>query len=361
MSTDGLSNLNTVDKAHYKKPGVFFKIAYQAFERAEEVASGSVKLFYTIGGYNVCLRFAGSSLIPIITPALEHLTTLPCKSPALTICLWDSSSTGTIMPSLPWSKDDYNARGEVRCYNDSLNYASFNLGAGTLNMLNTEMNLALYWVRDSHHIPIYERGSPLLKILHWWMSDHGRQLIHAGAVGTAHGGVLLAGKGGSGKSNTALSCLNSRLLYLSDDYCLLSAEPVPYAFSIYNSGKLDIASMQRHPYLISAIHDSSSHDSEKALFFFHRHCPENITTGFPIRAIVLPKITGGEEPRFSMTSPMTALRALAPSTIFQLPGAESKALNIIADVVKKVPCYTLDVGPDLSKVPNIILDLLSSR
>jgi len=358
MRTDGLCNLNAVDKAHYKKPGVFLKIAYQAFERAEEVANGPVELFYTIGGYNIRLRFAGSSLVPIITPALEHLTRSPFKSPALTICLWDSVSTGTTMPSSPWSQDDYDARGEVCCYNDGVNYASFNLAAGALNMLNTEMNLALYWVRDSRHIPYYESGSPLLRILHWWMSKHGRQVIHAGAVGTAHGGVLLAGRGGSGKSNTALSCLNSKLLYLSDDYCLLSAEPVPYAYSIYNSGKVDPASLQRHPYLVSAIHNSGSLDSEKALFYLHRHYPDNIGTGFPIRAIVLPKITRVEEPRISKTSPMTALRALAPSTIFQLPSAGPKAFNVIAEVVKKVPCYTLEIGPDLSRVPDIILDLL---
>ena len=41
------------------------------------------------------------------------------------------------------------------------------------------------------------------------MSDRNLQYVHAGAVGNKNGGILLVGKGGSGKSSTALACLKS--------------------------------------------------------------------------------------------------------------------------------------------------------
>ena len=99
----------------------------------------------------------------------------------------------------------------------------------TLLMLNLLTHEAIYWVNDSDLIPHFECGAPLIPILHLWMSYMGSQLLHAAAVGLPNKGVLIVGKGGSGKSNTALSCLNSKLYYAADDYCILSFNPEPVA------------------------------------------------------------------------------------------------------------------------------------
>ena len=64
----------------------FFHLVYEGFQRAAQVA-GAIDYFYTIGGYTLCLRFAGLGLIPQITPALSHLATAPTANPDLTICL----------------------------------------------------------------------------------------------------------------------------------------------------------------------------------------------------------------------------------------------------------------------------------
>ena len=41
-------------------------------------------------------------------------------------------------------------------------------------------------------------------LFHWIMEDRGRALVHAAAVGRSDGGLLIVGRGGSGKSTTAL-------------------------------------------------------------------------------------------------------------------------------------------------------------
>jgi hypothetical protein len=332
-------------------PIAFFRAAYQAFQRAEQAVRGPVDRFYRIGGYPIRLRFAGPALIPFITPALEHLAAKPNPAPALTICLWDSALTRTKMPPCPWATDDYIARGEVCGYNDEHIHTAFYLGSG--------LNEALFWIRDAGLTPYYETSAPLRAILHWWMRDHERQFVHAAAVGTPKGGVLLAGKGGSGKSTTALTCLSSGLLYAGDDYVLLSRQPTPFVYSLYSVAKLDAGDMQKLPHLLPAAGNFERLDMEKALLFLHDHYPDRITMGFPVQAILLPRITGFSETKLKKASPAASLAALAPSTIFQLPGAGREVFQNLADFVKRVQGYILELGTDLTRIPEVVLSLLS--
>jgi hypothetical protein len=360
MITAQLNEPGPSVKAKETRPAAFFEQVYHAFQQAERLAGGPVDRFYTIGGYTVRLRFAGPALVPFITPALEHLATESGSTPALTVCLWDSASTHTGMPPPPWSADDYIARGQVRGYNNDHIHTVFHLGSGVFSMLDVRLNLALYWVHDAHQLPYYESAAPLRAILHWWMRDHGRQLVHGGAVGTSIGGVLLAGKGGSGKSTTTLACLGSKLAYVSDDYCLLATDSTPYAYSLYNSAKLDAEGVQRFPHLALAISNADRLDVEKALLFLNEFPPVRVVSGFPIRAILLPRITGLSETRLREGSYAASLRALAASTIFQLPSAGRKDFETMAKFVKQVPCYILELGRDIATIPHVILDLLSA-
>jgi hypothetical protein len=341
------------------EPAAFFETVYQAFQQAAQVVGGSLDRFYSIDGHTIRLRFAGPALVPRITPALEHLATGPRSTPAFTVCLWDSASTGTNIPRPPWSGYVYTPRGDVCGYTNDRVYTAYHVGADVLNLLDTSRDLAIYCTRDARRLPSYETGAPLRTILHWWLRPYGRQFVHGGAVGTANGGVLLAGKGGSGKSTTALACLHSELVYVSDDYCLLAIDPVPYAYSIYSSAKLSPENIYRVPYLRSAISNADRLDTQKALFFLQQHYPEKLVTGFPIRAILLPQITGRLETTLTPASSMASLSALLLSTMRQLPGADKATLGIIEQFIEQVPSYHLELGTDLTQIPEVILGLLS--
>ena len=345
--------------AERTSPVAFFETVYRAFQQAEEVVGDPIDRFYAIGACTIRLRFAGSALIPFITPAFEHLAVQPVPAPALTICLWDSVSTRTKMPPPPWSSDAYIARGEVCGYSDEHIQTVFNLGSGILNMFDATRNVALFWIRDAKSVPYYETGHPMREILHWFMRNHERQFVHAAAVGTSKGGVLLAGKGGSGKSTTALACLSSDLMYAGDDYVLLGGKPAPYVYSLYNSAKLDADFIQKLPHLVPKVSNFDRLNTEKALIFLRDHYPDKVTTGFPIRAILVPRITGLPETRLTKSSPAAGLRALAPSTIFQLPGARNDDFQNLIGIVKQVPSYDLELGTDLDRIPSVISDLLS--
>jgi len=340
-------------------PAAFFETAHYAYWQAEEEAGGAVDRFYSVGGLVLRLRFAGQALVPLITPALEHLAVEPTEAAAFTVHLWDSVSSGTTMPAPPWSLEDYGARGEVRGYNDERFHTVFHLGSCTLKMLDARRNVGLFWIRDARDVPFYESSAPLQAILHRWMSIKGHQLLHAAAVGTATGGVLLAGRGGSGKTSTALTCVSSELLYAGDDYVLLSDESVPFVYSLYNSAKLDPENLHRFPHLTAAVVNSERLDAEKAVIFLHQHWPDKVSTGFPVRAIAAVRIAGAPSTKISAAPSATALKALAPSTVLQLSGGGRRDLRQIARLVKRVPCYALDLGTDPGEIAKTISTLLS--
>ena len=78
-----------------------------------------------------------------------------------------------------------------------------------------------------------------------------------------------------------------------------------------------------------------------------------------VRAILLPRVTGLPDTRFKRVSVAMALAALAPSTIFQLPRAGNEALKFLAGFARNLPCYSLEVGTNLSTIPPVIEGILA--
>jgi hypothetical protein len=341
------------------RPVEYFQSVYELFDRAARAVGGFVEHNYSIAGYTIRLRFAGLALVPSITQALDHLRIDRESEPALTICIWDSFSTGQKMLPPPWGTDDFLARGVIQGYNDERVYTAFQYGSSAVNLLDAERSLGIFWVPAGHDLAYWEKGAPLRTILHWWFSNHHRQLVHAAAVGNGLGGVLIGGKGGSGKSTTALACLGSPLLYAGDDYALVALDPAPTVYSLYNSAKLDGDHLRRFPSLVSKVNNADRLEDEKALLFVHQHYRSSVTTQFEVRAILLPRVTGNHETRLRKTSTAQALASLAPSTIFQLPRAGNETFKFLAAFVRQVPCYNLDLGRDISRIPTVIEELLS--
>jgi hypothetical protein len=52
------------------------------------------------------------------------------------------------------------------------------------------------------------------------------------------------------------------------------------------------------------------------------------------------------------------LAALAPSTIFQLYPPKANALAEMAALVRAVPCYSLELGSDIDRIPEAIIELI---
>lgn len=351
-------------------PVAFFDTVVARFERAAETVGGPVDRAFGIDRYVVRLRFAGPALVAALTPALAHLEVPADGTPDLTVCVWDSGSTRTAWPALPWfqsaghvtaagEKIDnlYTPRGDIRGYcNDRI---SMHVGDRLFSVLDRERDLAVYWCDDVARLPLYERGAPLRSILHWWLRERGLQLVHAGAVGTPSGAVLLAGKGGSGKSTTALTALTGDLLYLSDDYSLIALDPEPFVYSLYNTAKVRPDNLGRVRHLRDAVTNADALGTEKALFYIHQHAPDRIIRRLPIRAILLPRVTGLPATTWTPASSRESLAALTLSTLHQLAGSGRELVQTITRLVDAVPSHHLHLGTDLTQIPRALARILA--
>lgn len=324
--------------------------------KSASAATGIVERSYLVAGYSIRLRFAGPALVEPMTRALAHHEP-SARPPDLTIHLGDSFSTGTDLPArLGVQGTETNPAGWI--HRGVRLRARFQPDYQSLHMLETSRDAALFWTGDARRIRFWEKGAPLLLIFHWWMASHGRQLVHAAALGTEAGGVLLVGKGGAGKSTTALACLQSALSYAGDDYHLIALDPVPFAFNLYNTAKVEAARLGDFEHLRDAVANPDDLPAEKALVFLHEYAPEKISPGFPIRAVLVPRVTGRRETSVRPASPATALAALAPSTLFQLRERDGNSLALMAELLRRVPSYSLELGTDLSEIAGVIVELV---
>ncbi len=337
--------------------------------RQASEASELVEHFYAIGSRVARVRFAGPTLVGMLTRAIRHLSHEPVDDADLTIDVWDSQTTGVPLSPLLQALVDalhgnpfalLTPRHEIAALSNDRVGATFELGSGVLTLYDQQSREAVYWVRDPPNLPYYERGAPFRTTFNWWLSARGMQCIHAAAVGTEKGAVLLTGKGGSGKSTTALACVSSSLKYLSDDYCAFSTTDDPEVFSLYNTGKLgDDVDLERQPHFAPWVVNPERTGDEKYLMYLAEQVPDRIIRRAPLRAIVMPRVTGMARPRLEPVSAAAALRALAPTSMFQLPGSTGDAFFRMAWLARTLPCYTLECSTDLAANTGLLEELVA--
>lgn len=346
----------------------FFDGMGEGARRAQEQA-GYRDHEYSIAGHAVRLRIAGGGFADKLPGALAHLQRPAAGEPSLTIHAWDDESTGTSLPRLlsrylhfvqMHCFDYLGPRNEMTDFHGPRIRAIMHLDPVIVSLFDAERSVALYWTRDVARIPIWDWGTPLRIILNEWAKLHGLFLAHSGAVGLADGGVIFAGKSGSGKSTSALACLgHGDLLYAGDDYSLLSVTEQPRVHSLYCSAKLKgLADFDRFSHLLPMVVNRDHLERQKALVLLHEAFRDRVTAGFPLRAILVPRITGRPDTTIEPSSPIAALRALAPSTLLQLPGDGRETMTRLSALVRRVPVYGLNAGTRMGGIAESVEALL---
>lgn len=319
--------------------------------------TGLVVRHFTVAGTGITMRFAGDRIRAYLERSFRHLASAAPVEPTLTVNLWDSESSRTEPPPMLGELIDADESGPMHYYEQDGVQA---MGRWrTLSVLDRNDGQAWFWSPAVTAMASWDWAAPLRGILHWWLGQHAVLQVHGGAVGTTEGGVLVVGRGGSGKSTTALSCLAAGLRYAGDDFVAITTRPEPTVHSLYCSGKLDAEHLERFPRLQHAVANPVRRPGEKAIVYVDRAFPGSPVQGFPLRAVLIPRVVAGEpESRLSPVPSSAALAALAPSTIFQLYPPQATALAEMAALVRSVPCFSLELGSDIDRIPEAIVSLL---
>lgn len=365
-------NLKTLPDFSEHDRVYFFEAMRTAFD---EAAAGhtAVDTFIRVAGQTIKLHFAGNALVSLLTRAFSHVLTTAVDNPDLTVCLWDSTSTATLTPPLLNDLLDFirhspqlklrRERGDILPLTDERMFTSLH-AENILTILDLKQKTCIYWVKDASLVPYYDVGSPLRMPISWWFGSETRQFLHSGAIGTEEGGALLSGKGGSGKSTTALNSLNSPLFYASDDYVLVELEPEPVAHTVYNTAKVktrrDLARFSGYESWVSNASGVDEKD-EKPMIFVNENMPEKILRRLPLKAIVFPKFITGEEYRYKRISQQTAFREISLSTLVQTPYDDKQCLQMLSRLVRRVPSYELVFGEEQSCLPEYIARIISEN
>ncbi|NUM36221.1 MAG: serine kinase [Candidatus Brocadiae bacterium] len=334
-----------------KQEQSYFEKVCLAFQDAAKKAEAIYEYYYKIAEHSICLRFAGESLVPLMTHAFKHLQTQTVSKPDLTLCLWDRELTKTDLPPTNFCRSEYYA-SKPGLEKTSI-YSAWQPDYAILSILSCEENLGFYCIPQAKSLPYFETAAPLRLLFHWWMQERGIQLIHSGCVGKQNKGILFAGKGGSGKSTTTLACLLHGMDYLGDDYVLVSHKDAT-VYSLYNSGKIHADNIHRLPSLLPLVKNADKLNQEKAIVFLYDFFPAQILYSLPLHAILMPKITGQKATAIKKASATSALMALGPSTIFQMAGAGEKALGALVQLVQKTPVFSLELSTEAAEIAQFL-------
>jgi hypothetical protein len=323
-----------------------------------EARVGAVERHLELAGNLIRLVYAGERLLSHFGAALAHLEVAPDRTPDVTFHIWDSTSTGVPMPPPPFPQRCLTDRGDIWGMNSRRIRTAFHWIECSVNLMDLERGEAVYWVQSEETLPYWCKASPLRTLFHWWMERKGHQLLHAAAVGDGQSALLITGKGGVGKSTTALACLAAGMRYLADDYLVVGLEPEPRVYSLYATAKLDPAQLERFPQFAPLLANRAYLDVEKAVVQLWPACGEQMARFLPLKAVVAPRFAGGTETGFRPVSKAKLRNAAAFTTLSQLPYAGRATYEFLDQLLNRVPGLEISLGSDPAGVAVAIARLV---
>lgn len=319
-----------------------------AFDRLNDAWKALPKAscqFYKIGPFTIQICSHNRSVMTKLTQAFAHLMTNSSSPPDLTICLWSDRK----LPPLDWSLIHTNG---YRGYANPPFYFHYFETIGALSAIDTQNGIAYYAIRDPKKLPWWVSGSPLQVIFHVYFRKKGIQLTHSACIANDKSGVLLAGKGGSGKSTTVLACLKEGFSSLGEDYVLLAPDHV---YSIYQTAKWCPYTRILCPEYESYIENRDVADQEKALVHYRDLFPSQMISSSPLHAVVSLDI--GTSAHLRKSNLQTSLQSLLLSTVMQLPHPDPCTARLLYGNIKTLDHFHLSLGPDLKENVSLLKEV----
>lgn len=347
-----------VPKKSEAEQKAFFDSVYEKAVAAQAAKPVIVHVL-DVAGTRVRLVFAGDRLEQELMPALEHLVSDTTEHVDVTFNIWDSGSTGIAMVPPPCDQTYFTDRGDIWGFGSARYRAAFHWIECSVSLYDRLKKTGIWWVQTADALPYWTKASPLRSLFHWWMEMNNKQLLHAAAIGNADGAVLITGKGGVGKSTTALSALIAGCNYAGDDYVIVGLEPEPTVFSLYSTAKLNPEQLERFPELAPMVENEKYLGEQKAVMRLFSKFSHQIFPSMRLRAILTPRFGDSRETTFEPVLSSHLWRAASFTTMSQLPYAGRYTNDFVHRMIESVPGFEMVLGTDLKGVVRAIETLLA--
>jgi hypothetical protein len=332
-----------------------FDAVWSGFENSSE--QGLTRQLVEVAGVTVAISVRGEELRSVVLPPLRRRWVHEEGRPVdAEFRVWWGPLDAAGHLTMPVTGIGFVPRGKATPREDDGITVAYAPDLRMLSMWDRTTQRGVFWIEDIAQLPSWERSAPLVHLFHWCEADRLHPLVHAAAIGREGKGLLLIGAGGAGKSTAALACLEAGFEYVADDYCLVSMVEGPVAHNLYGSGKLTPSSASHLESLRSAKIAIRSEDG-KHLLDVGLHRSEQIVASLQLVGVVLPVL--GPVPGTPVrTTALAAGRVLIPSTTLQLSALRPASIAVIADVLRSLPIFQLQFGPDRLEAPRQLEALL---
>ena len=342
---------------------LFYKSVYNLTDKVFTLNSDVEIRQIFVGEMMIQCRFAGTALIHVIMPALEHLIVEATKEGLndYKIDIWDSESTKIDFPTAPCGIDDILVRGELEGFISERFEAAFFSHARILTVIDHDAKRGVVCLATNSDIPAFELACPLRGILSWILRRNDTAMIHAACVGTSDGCVIIGGNSGAGKSSTALRGLAGGMFYLGDDICAISNKNNnPTVYGIYSSGKTLSSDLKFFPTLTASIHSHFEEFYEKEVYFFYSQFKSQLPKSGKIMAVIIPHQDPSFAIGFQKITYANALSVICSSTKNLLPNAGNEMFHVLSSILHQTPCYRFNLGNDPSLIADTLANFIST-
>jgi len=242
-------------------------------------------------------------------------------------------------------------------------------GSGFEASLNSDYHLLQFYkvaarsgveaLRRPGQYPPWIASFPLRNFLHWAYVASGWRVIHAGTLAIDGKGVLLAGRGGAGKSGTVLAGVVNGLDSAGDDYVVVELDDRAItAHPIMKLMKQDACGLERlsidpHERALGAPNWQQKYE-------FDFECLERGKRArrIEILGILLPRIAGSSQTTITSARASAAMTALAPNNLVQLPDSWRGGLSIAAHLVRRLPAFEVQLSSNPAEIAESVRSLI---
>ena len=328
------------------------------FGNAELTAADLRQRTLSFCGRHVRIVYSSEILETSLFKAFEHLENIENNAaPEFKFFVCDGNVLNRDLPG--WAQlTEFSAKDKkILMYNAGDIHALYNPDSRIFSIVDIASDRGWYYLPQAADLPYYEKAAPMRMLLHWWCETAGRVLVHAAAIGWDSSAALLAGRGGTGKSTTAILAAQNGFNFLGDDYVVLENANGPAVLSAYNSVKFRWEMLERLPSTETLCVNNQI--DEKGYFYMHETHPESLVGRLPLKAVLLPVIERKSKTTFVRLSSSKGLLGLAASSIFQMPGSGRQTLKKLADILRDTPVYQISLGTDNAEIVESLKKFLS--
>jgi hypothetical protein len=338
-------------------PDVPFAALSGGFERAAAQKCREFQL--RVAGYPVRIRVAGDEWADMVAASMGHLQSDSFTGePALTIDVWDVRDTNVAAP--PLAEPDATAPPILMKTSADGRFVGEERHHGMI-WLDRSGDRIVGFCLGVTRLNLDERARPFHKVLSAWLEDRGVQFVHSGLISHANKGILFVGNGGAGKSTSSISCLQSGMGYLGDDFIGLGIEDGRFiGHGLYASCLLNVHHIKRFPDLQPLAHAPHYDYEEKFVLYLTEAFPGCLRQRIAIDALMLPRVVDSELTTFRRAKKSETLMAIAPTSVMLLPRPNRAAFERLTRLVESTPSYWLELGRRVDLIPAAVRELAES-